>query len=453
MYFFKQLIPLFLISSIFSYVIFPLNNDDYNLTSTDSPKNLIEKLIDSKLYVLINIGSEKINVKCYLVLSRTEFMIAGKDIQYHKYNELNSKSYNCTYCNSQRLYYGPYSEGIISIEDLNILNEKNETQLIHNMKFILGTEASNSIAPEGIIGLHIQYYDSYLEYNFFKNLKKENVTNSYYWYLNFDNIESKMIVGGFPHDLDNKKYIKEKFIETNTLKGGYYKIWGLEFTNIYYNNININISSSECNTASIKFENGLIVAPEETRNILEEQFFKEYYDRNICLKESLGTYKENFIYCKNTKEFDIKKFKTIYFKNIDLNCIFELNYEDLFFYKGDYIYFLILFKGTEWIFGKLFLKKYYLVFNNDKETIGYYEGMEKEKSTEYNDKSENNFKINLIHILLILILISIIIVGIIIYTKKGKRKNRANELDDDNYEYNAVINDSDNGKNKIIESN
>ena len=136
----------------------------------------------------------------------------------------------------------------------------------------------------------------------------------------------------------------------------------------------------------------------------------------------------------------------LYFKNIDLYSIFELNYQDLFYSKGEYIYFLIIFKGVTWIFGDLFLRKYYLVFNQDLKTIGYYKNI-----VEENEKlDEKTFKFSLTHLLLILILISIIVVGIVLYKKGWKRKNRANELDDD-YEYNAEINNSDNDKNKILD--
>jgi hypothetical protein len=263
-----------------------------------------------------------------------------------------------------------------------------------------------------------------------------------------------MIVDGFPHDLNSTKYNPEKFVTTNAIEGGggYYVIWGLKFSDIYYkndNNSQTSISLESQRTAHIEFNYELIIAPNETCVILENIFFEEYIKKNICFKDNLGNFKETFFYCKNIKEFDIKKFKTIFFKSADLQTIFELNYDDLFYYKDDYIYFLILFRGSSWIFGELFLKKYYLVFNQDLKTIGYYMNIEEERSINNDDSdNENKDKINLIHILLILILVSINAVGIILYTKKGKRKNRANELDDD-YIYDSKINDSDNENNKI----
>ena len=449
-----------LISFHISYLAFPLKNDDFNLTSTDTPKELIQKLYYSNLHILINIGSQKVNTKAYLVLTRAELMISGKDIENHKYNESESESYNCTKCNNT-LFSGVFSHGIISNENFNVKNNKNETITIHNTNFILAKKSREKNPPEGIVGLHLPYYDSYPDYNLIVSLKKAKATNSYNWFLDYDNyqnFESKMIVDGFPHDLNSTKYDKEKYITTNAIEGGggYYVIWGLTFSNIYYynnNNTKTSISLESQRTAHIQFNYELIIAPNETGAILENIFFGEYIKKNICFKDNLGNYKETFFYCKNVKEFDIKKFKTIFFKSVDMQTIFELNYDDLFYYKDDFIYFLILFQGSSWTFGELFLKKYYLVFNQDSKTIGYYMNIEEEKSINNDDPiNENKAKINLIHILLILILVSIIIVGIILYTKKDKRKNRANELDDD-YVYDSKINDDSNENNKIIESN
>ena len=449
-----NIIFILIIPSILSYLTFPLYNDDYNFCLNDTHIETMEKMLDSKLYININIGSEKINVKSYLVLDREEFMIAGNDIINHKYSETNSQTYNCSYCNNKDFYYGWYSKGILSSEDFNIERDQNETIVIHDMKFILGTKSAYPFPPEGFVGLHLPYYDSDVEYNLIRCLKNANAINSYYWYLNFGN-EPKFVVDGFPHDLDNKKYNSEKFKNANALNGGYYIIWALKFNDIYYypypNNTRKNISNEDHKTAKIDFEYKFIMAPNETGIILEQEFFDEYYKKKICFKESLGTYREVFIYCKNIKEFNVKKFKSIYFKSVELNCIFELNYNDLFYYKDDYVYFLLLFKSSSWTFGELFLKKYFLVFNQDTKTIGYYEIKEEEKYKE-EDKKKFKLEFNLTNVLLILILITIIVIGIILYSKKGKRKNRANELNDDNYEYDTSINNNEDIKNKILEN-
>ena len=175
---------------------------------------------NSKLYILIKIGPEKKDVKSYFDLSRAELIIAGKDIKCHKYNEYNSITYNCTTCEIKNLYYGPFTKGIFSTEDFYIKNDRNEINIAHNMKFILGVKSNeNDGEYEGIVGMHLPYYDSYQEYNLIVSLKNENVIKSYNWFLNFGN-EPKMIIDGYPHEIKNKIFDSKKFLHTNTLSNG-----------------------------------------------------------------------------------------------------------------------------------------------------------------------------------------------------------------------------------------
>ena len=145
-----------------------------------------------------------------------------------------------------------------------------------------------------------------------------------------------------------------------------------------------------------------------------------------------------FIYCKNTEDLVQKKFKKIYFKSVDLSSIFALDYNDLFFYKDNYIYFLILFHNEMiWNFGELFLKKYQLVFNQDNKNLSFYKNLGEKIDNNTPDNNSNNFNYTALYIiLLVLILAGVIVILIVVILKKGKRKYRANELDD-NFEYEA----------------
>ena len=452
LYFFKIIIFVLLISLKYSYVIFPLKILDRNLSVSDDPKQFITKIKTFDLYTIINIGSEKINVKAYIDNYRPELMIGGVGIKNNKYNESNSKSYNCTYCVQKELGgSGWYFEGIISTEDFLIKNNLSDISKIYNLKFILGKRSIYLDPPEGICGLQLPKFGTDQDYNLIVSLKKSKAIDSYNWFLDLKNIEkgeSKLIIDAFPSDLNKSLYKSDNFKSTHALALDslrQFPIWSLQFNKIQYNNLNINFTSIDEQIARIQFDFGIIVAPYKTITFLEEEFFKEYLKKEICYIDTLTI--DTFIYCKNTKEFNFKEFKSIYFSQANLDIIFELSYEDLFYTNGDYIYFLILFrKESNWIFGNIFLKKYYLVFNQDDKTIGYYQGMEKERKSENDEKK---FKISLTHVLLILILIILIVLGIILYKKKGIRKNRANELDDE-YEYKESINEG-NEKNKIIE--
>ena len=438
-----------------SFITFPLLKDTSSISKIETPAETIKKLFNSNLYIMMNIGSQKTDVKVYLSMERFELMIGGKEIKTHKYNENISESYYCSYCNEKEFSYGKYSKGIISKETFYINFNNKEIKPINNMNFILGTKSVYLNPPEAFVGLIFPYFDSDVNYNLFYSLKIANATNSYNWYLNFTENDSKMVIDILPHEY-NKEYNEEKFKTVKTIYDGYYFIWALEFNSIYYNNENNNITLVDNTRAKIDFGIKYILAPNETGKYFENVFFDDYYKKNICFKEEININIKYyyFIYCKNTEELDIKTFKSIYFKNIPLNSIFELNHKDLFIRENNYIYFLIIFqKESFWTFGEPFLRKYILVFNHDQKTIGFYHNYEEDKKE--NKKDDNNPKSNededkykiLYLIILILILVGVVATFVMIYLKKGKRKNKANELDD-NFEYISKSNEEDN---KIID--
>jgi hypothetical protein len=105
--------------------------------------------------------------------------------------------------------------------------------------------------------------------------------------------------------------------------------------------------------------------------------------------------------------------------------VFEFNYNDLFDEYHNKFYFLVGFtRATHWKIGKQFFKKYTVVFNQDKRTIGFYK----------NSKNNVNFSLKLI----LLIILGIIIIFLLINLKYKKSLNlfkskriKANELEDD----------------------
>jgi hypothetical protein len=109
---------------------------------------------------------------------------------------------------------------------------------------------------------------------------------------------------------------------------------------------------------------------------------------------------------------------------------FILNNSDLFQDYNNKKYCLIfhdLMYPLKWRFGQVFFQKYELSINEDSKIAFYYIINNQTK-----DKKDNFFKI----LLIIFFFIIIILTFIIIYMIKNKpRKRRANELEDDNYEY------------------
>ena len=449
-------LSLILFSPIFNYISFPLKKEKISsLLDNNNPKEIFSSFLVSRLFINLNIGSNKIDIKAFLIQSKTELIIAGKNVINHKYNETESTTYNITNKNKISFQYGMYNEGILSKDNFNIL--KNNIELnSFNIDFILGTKASSTYTDikEAQVGLHLPLLESYPDYNLFRSLKNNNATLSYNWYLNFNNFEKgegKMIVDGFPHDLNKKKYLKENFVKTNAIDRQYTVLWGFKFSSINYGNQNLELGLDL--RAHFEFDYGIITAPKEVGELLESLFFEKYISLNICFKEKIGVIGNYFFYCKKNDKFDIGKFESIYFNCADLYIIFELNYKDLFYIDNNNIYFLIEFSKNSkiWIFGEIFLRKYYIVFNQDEKTLGYYKNMEKPK----NNKNKNDniitnnsswYKTFIIIIILILLIICVLFMGIYIYKNKKNRKKKANELDDEyNYEPKFDLsNDNDN---------
>ena len=117
----------------------------------------------------------------------------------------------------------------------------------------------------------------------------------------------------------------------------------------------------------------------------------------------------------------------------DINFTFSLTEEDLFYELDGKKYFLVLFQNLEsdyyqWILGKPFLKKYQMVFDIDKKTIGTYKA-----------KKSSGLGYWWIAIVGFVVVIGLL-AYIISFVLKKPRKKRATELDDD-FDYTPVTKD------------
>ena len=134
------------------------------------------------------------------------------------------------------------------------------------------------------------------------------------------------------------------------------------------------------------------------------------------------------------------------------NIIFEFSYQDLFKKVKNKYYFLIAFETKNkgiWRLGKPFLSKYSFVYNGEAKTIGFYQHIKNDSNTDDNIKNNNDngllklgFKNIFIFIILLIIFIALIAFISFRYGKKINfmRKKLANELNDDDFEYNPNLN-------------
>ena len=133
--------------------------------------------------------------------------------------------------------------------------------------------------------------------------------------------------------------------------------------------------------------------------------------------------------------------------NIDISFIFKFDGEELFYKLNDKYYFKIIFPfkdfvPSRWIVGRTFLRKYPTTFSPLNRIIGFYINPidininEEDDGDAKGKKDDENSNKTVLYIMIIAIALFFTILGIYIGRKIFfKKKRKANELIDDNYEY------------------
>ena len=319
--------------------------------------------------------------------------------------------------------------------------------------FYLKEKENNSFYPRNIRKLDTKYiiknggYNVEENTNLINQLKSKDIITSYAFRINFDknnDLNGSLIIGGYPHELD-PKHFQEKYFIYDTVK--------IDYSLYYYNYIFKDIAYGEqklewAKNAEFNLEFPFILSNWNYLKYLDEQFFKNEKYNKSCFQDKVGEY-----FVKYCSKDVIENFQNLYFyldkqylKENQTNYI-EFSYKDLFikssFDEEIYLFQMIFADNSyRWILGRPLFKKYTTVFDQDKKIFGFYT-----ETNEYNtDNNNNNRDNNKNYILkdwlyLIIILAAVFftfcIILVIVLCKRypfGKRKIKANELDDD-YEY------------------
>ncbi len=376
-------------------------------------KPLIETILQNDLEITIEIGTPSQKMNLNLRSQYYTFFVSGSKVNYpiKKFNENNSNT--CKILNDTIITYSgqEYSKGYKISETLMINGKK-----INDVTLILASEIN--YIESGNLGLRpIETQYELRDFNFIYQIKKSANFDNYSFFLNYlDDDNGELIIGTYPHIYD-KKYNEKNFIFQNI---GIYKndlYWLVNINDIKYGNSTLNSNNYKC---LINIEFGLISAPGSMRS-----YFLDYYlNKNDCHPIVYNNY--IFYFCPENK---IRNFKDLYFYSKELNYTFVLTYTDLFIKDNDKYIFGIVFDDNDfqynsvWVFGHIFLKKYFLTFDLDKRIIGLYTKIE---------KYESNWR--LIFDVVLIVLILCLSLYILFHLKKP-RKIRANELQEDNYEY------------------
>ena len=282
------------------------------------------------------------------------------------------------------------------------------------------------------IGFRFRYKGDIYEENsknFLEMLKIKNVIDSYLVFIKYDDNknENYLFFGEYPENIFSGKYKTENSRKTQIkIYDGFEKKYGIEFDKIQSEDYIFNDTK-----VVFDYNLGVIIGTNEYKKFIEENYFKEYFNKNICEIKNMNNY--IFYVCDKNKlkDIDIQKFPSLNMVKKELNETFIINYKDLFLRKGEYIFFMVIFNSNnnddKWTFGKIFLSKYVFVYNFDSKLIIYYVNDNNEVINIYfNDIIKF---IGLLSILCVIFAIACILLSRAIF-KKRKKTKKANELDE-----------------------
>jgi hypothetical protein len=389
----------------------------------------------------LTIGSLNEKVEIEFDLSRENILIPDSTFKEINYNENKSSSFNFSSdkkysCSIDYINYFCYK----SVENCSLLNLKNKKEKINGLPFLLLQKDKNEIA-NGKIGLKAK--SNIIETSLIYNLKKNNLIEKHIFTISYENdTKGNIIFGNYPHEFNKKKY-KENFFFSLPIESPKVNFnWIILFDYISYD---LNIKDNY-NKVIFDFNFGGILASLLYQKFLNQSFFKNYYLNKLCtlnffIYQDDYDFKKKFSQIICDKNINITNFPPLNFTKKEYNITFTFTYKDLFRIYNDKYYLMVFFPDDvifEWILGEPFFWKFETVFDIENAIIGFYEKINQEKSYKY---------FYLIIIILLSFLVFLLSFLLFFNIKNKPRKKRANELEDDLYEY---ISDNSNIKNQII---
>ena len=373
------------------------------------------------------------------------------------YNRNNSEDFNYTsqYKGTDPDFYfnNDASTAIDIIYTYKDIKLNNETQL-KNVAFYLGTDTNDKLC--GTIGFLKDDLICERIINFTTYLKREHYINNYKFMTKYNSSnEGYYIIGGKLKDII-ENYDENKTFTKKVNVGVAKRVWEINIDNIKVENDDDPIQKE---TVGI-FENdfSLILGSHYYKDYLNNTF-KEYFDNKICSfnlfdkDSSTITYDKYYIIECNKEKMgidDLKKFPKLILYTREYGTLnkFVFDYNDLFTEtKYKYFYNVIFdkFKKDNWIFGKTFLRKYPINFDYESQSIEVYDNYKEEPEPDDGggNNNPNNPKEKDNTALYIIIIAGLVAVAGVVGYFLGKyinkmRKKRANELVDDDYEYNPI---------------
>ena len=469
------LIFLMLIYFCKSYIVFPIKikNKLMELNNIiNSASSYIEYIKNNQIAIYLFIGTPPKTMEVYLTLERLDFIL-GEGFCVSDPDSNYNSSLSSSFKKSKVGFFSPtFINGFLSNDNIILFNNLSLTSNVsfENMNFIncnpseniFGIIEKNSIC--GYMGLQISSSSDYFEWNsIIHQLKTEGFIDNQKWIIVFNekiinNYDGALFIGMKEDEYKNIFKINNEYktiYSLNTFSNGDYEI---KFDEIYYEIKRQNYSFNRFIQGNFLVDYDYIISNEDYFNSIKNTFFNNYLEKGICFIDKQKKYKKtrksdmqllNIIFCSKDQidVNELKNFPKLNLKHVGLYEIFELNFEDLFEETNNYFIFKILFDEENkifWNFGRIILKKYNFIFDNDQKAI-FYLGKNNLNSNEETEEikeskqNEKNIISDKLYIFLILFIIFIFIfISIILFLGKAilnkNKKKRANELEDD-YEY------------------
>ena len=392
--------------------------------------NYITELINNKIYLELKIGTPYQKIPVLLKLNQIPFFITSssynKDII--KFNSSKSETYTQS---SEKDYIShdyDYNHAFLGEDIITIENISNHNSFLDRTQFYLATNLTeNNENISGEIGLNII---NTIFLSFINQLKRNKKIDDYIFSLKYiTENEGEFHLGNYYHFYDdNFKESDFKSFGIGTRQSAFLDKWEIYFNKIMLSNGNLTFGD-----ALLSYEFGFIYGTEHYHILIKQIFFDNY--GNNCKKIIFG---KNEFYYVCDKNINLEKFPDLIFVKDNINFTFTRN--ELWQEFENNYYFLVIFceqPKEDWIFGKIFFKKYIIFFNLDQKIIGFYPNSNQQdsKSKDNIEKSNlNSYLLPWILVILLLIILIIFIIYFFYYLKIKNRKIRANELDD-NYDY------------------
>ena len=447
-----------------NYIVYPLKVFD----KFDRIENLLS--FDST-YTTLEVGTPPQKVDFYFSLNHTKVNLTDTGCKNMKTNiNLFNRNNSSTFQNVYELdkEYQTNNTKFLVIDSIYFHYNINLTKILKVNEYPLYYSSditNNNIRLCGNIGLSIKQYEMYgsepyqIKYytDYIKSYGADQNDDFSFYHCNGQDF---LAYGIFLH-LEFKNIFKDvkniAYTHPMTRKHSFIFHWEISMKEFYYNNKHF--KDNVIFELNPLFE--LIVGTNDYGENIKNDYFNSYINKQICKMEEIKNY---MIFECDANRFDvkdIKKFPKLYMSNFDLHHIFELTGEELFIKINDKYYFKIVFplknlEPNRWIIGKIFFRKYFAIFSPANRLIGFYinpnNGKVNKKQTKKEEKvvdqvnaNESSFTKDIIKYIKIFIF-ALIFTGLGLLLGKRiffKRAKRANELEDDYYQYDNNVNKSD----------